>query len=435
MVQGGEPTKPQPSKQWGPEIRSTFRIPGPDDRRAFDHLQTRGYLQAGGTLEPPLPPGSESAPGPGPETLWDPATETRRALFVDGVPKAGLYLNRFTVRWGDRDLRMDGIGGVVALPEARRQGHTEAVLAGSLADMRERAVWLSFITTPFSYRFYRKMGWGYAFRRTLYTFPLTQAQAFAKRATGEARFVRVAEASLTAGEVPEPLDTVYRTALFPRYHGLAVRTARLWRERLTGERTYAYIWEGPSGPSGYAILAPREDELRVREFVWADRDALFGLLGLMGNFDSQARRIRVETAPDVRLDALLPEQGEVSASAETRGMLRLVDVPSAFEARDFAGIREPLTVRLNLTDALAPWNQGAWDLRAEAGRVIVTPARGSPGLPAARLDIAVLSSLYAGDLTAGEAATLGLGEMDPGALDALNRLFAGSTRPLHLEWY
>jgi predicted acetyltransferase len=145
-----------------PAPEGIVRQPTPDEFSAFLHLEKRGFAHGEGTLTRET--AVDHVERPASELVRE--RETARALFVAGQPVAGLYLTPFRTFWGRRMVAMEGVGGVTALPEVRRRGYTAALLAGALADMHARRVPLSAITTPFSYGFYRKMGWGYAFRRS-----------------------------------------------------------------------------------------------------------------------------------------------------------------------------------------------------------------------------------------------------------------------------
>lgn len=413
-----------------------FVVASGASRAAFDHLQARGYGTGAPSLASAHADGDAAANSPGDAALA--GTETARAYMVHGDVVAGCHLIPFVTLWGDDEVPMGGIGGVAALPEVRRQGYTQRVLAGCLEEMRAGGVPISFVVTPFSYGFYRKMGWGYAFRHHSYRMPVRAGASLGGQASGEAEFVRWPGERLAPEAVPDELESVYLSALRPRYQGIARRDGARWRDRLAGGATHAYLWRGPDGPSGYAILSRRDDLLRVRELVFSEPDALRGLLGLVANFDSQAREALVELPPDVALDAALPEQNELQVRIEPRGTVRIVDLPQALGARRWPRATNGV-VDLEVTDAIAPWQAGRWEIRVEGGRAEARrPARrgGHQGsAPAAAMDISVLSSLYAGGLTVRDAVRFGLARAEDGAAEALDRLFGQGRLPLHLEWY
>ncbi len=376
-----------------------FRAPRAEEREAFTQLQRRGYASGEGSLAQ-APPRAEGAP-PGPADEED---DARRAYFVDGLPVAGACLRRYTTWWGEAEVPMEGVGGVVALPEARRRGYTARVMAGVVADMRARGVPIATITTPFSYAFYRRAGWEYAFWRLEAECSPRLLHGLGRLSAGTARFVRV---DADGGDPPAALDRVYRQVVRSRYQGAAARSARLWREHLRGERTYAYVWERAGDPVGYVVVAFRRGgEVEVRELLATDRDALLGLAGLLADLDSQTERLRCDLPPDLRLDLEVAEQDDLALRWRPQGMLRIVDVAGALGARAFPGVEGRIGLRLQ--DALAPWNQGPFTVSWEAGRVEVRPSRGEarPDEEAA-LDQRTFAQLYAGTLTPAEAVRRG----------------------------
>jgi predicted acetyltransferase len=75
-------------------------------------------------------------------------------------------------------------------------------------------------------------------------------------------------------------------------------------------------------------------------------------------------------------------------------------------------------VVFRLTDALAPWNAGAWELTISDGAGRLVPAAGEPDL---ELDVRGFAVLYCGVSTGRAAAQAGFvrGAGDPAGLDLL----------------
>ena len=396
-----------------PEVR----VLRPEDRAAFADLQRRGYASGGGTMEP------------APEVTVPEGDDGARGCFADGRVVAGAYLKPYRTWWGADEIPMESVGGVVALPEARRRGHTAALLEGLLADMRARGVPISTITTPFSYAFYRQMGWEYAFPRLRATLP-PRSLAGLGGDGGEARFVRAEPGS---DWFPADVDRVYREVMRRRYQGAAARPPDLWRAHLGGERTYAYVWYRADGPRGYLIAGPgRSGNLRVRELFALDRAAFGGLCGLLANLDSQADALEWDMPPDARPDLLVAEQHNLQVAWRPEGMLRIVDLPAAVAARGAPGLSG--TVRLRLEDAQAPWNRGPFDLRWAGGHPEVRPAEGDPeGGAEAAMDQRTFAQIYAGTLTPAAAAGLGRAEIGETAMRVLSAAYGTGRPPLLLE--
>ena len=80
----------------------------------------------------------------------------------------------------------------------------------------------------------------------------------------------------------------------------------------------------------------------------------------------RSTHITVNRGPVDALLLVLPEQ-DVEQTGNNRWMHRLVDAPAAIAARGFPP-NVAAEVHLDLTDRLAPWNEGQWVLRVEGGR-------------------------------------------------------------------
>ena len=405
-----------------------FRCLRPEEREAFEHLQRRGYASGHGTLHAAAARRLETGP-PAAEQVTD---DGARGYFVGGRAVAGAYVKRYQTWWGADELPMESVGGVVALPEARRRGYTAQLMAGLVGDMRARGVAISTITSPFSYAFYRRMGWEYAFQRVEAEFEPALVAPLAEGARGMARFVQCAP---EGDAVPEDLDRVYRQVMRARYQGAAARPAGLWREHLRGERTYAYVWDGPEGPAGYTILSvKRDDVLQVRELFAVDRPALSGLFGLLADFDSQAKKVQWNMPADMRLDLAVPEQGDLAMRWQAEGMFRIVDLAAALAARTYGDTAGHVSLRL--MDRQAPWNRGPFDVTWSGGRAEARPARGG----AAPEDGAVMeqrtfAQIYSGAITPEEAVRLRGAEIGAAARRVLTSAFVTGRPPLLLEWF
>jgi predicted acetyltransferase len=100
-------------------------------------------------------------------------------------------------------------------------------------------------------------------------------------------------------------------------------------------------------------------------------------------------------------------------------MLRLLDVPAALEGLGYPPASGEAV--LEIEDELFPENRGPWRIVANAGEVEVSRAEDS----VRPMRIGTLSSMYSGYLSPRDAIRLGLAELEPSAVELLERLFAG----------
>jgi hypothetical protein len=88
-------------------------------------------------------------------------------------------------------------------------------------------------------------------------------------------------------------------------------------------------------------------------------------------------------------------------------------------------------VILKIRDEAAPWNDGEWQIGLRhvrgAARWACEPASGQ--MPAAHVDIATFSALFAGFLTVPQAIDVGYLQADPGSVETLTSLFRTTYRP------
>jgi predicted acetyltransferase len=117
-------------------------------------------------------------------------------------------------------------------------------------------------------------------------------------------------------------------------------------------------------------------------------------------------------------------------------MLRLVDLPSALQARPWpSGVTGQVAFRVE--DPVCPWNTGTWRLGLADGKALVEPAAapGSGPGEAPVADIRGLASLFTGFATPDDLVRAGLlTGFDPGAVELLRAAFA-SPRPWTAEFY
>lgn len=382
--------------------------------KAFDDIQGRGFGERQASSLP----------------QWESDDHPRQyAYATDNRLVSGLESQLYQTVWGSTVMAMESLGGVVAPLEARRQGKTRLLVQQVLAAMRERHTSISTITTPFSYPFYRRLGWEYAFSRLRHTFPPEILLGAPKR-PGSLRHFRW---NPETGAVPLDLAVIYELALKPTYQGYARRSIRQWATRVTGTLTDTYIWDGPQGPSGYMVVAVMPDHIGIKELVAVDDDSFLGLLRTMGSLDSQTDKIVWDALPDHAIDRWTAEPDRVTTSVIPQGMLRIVDVKQALEQRPYpASLTGALTVQV--ADDLCDWNNKTWLLEFRQGHLEVVQ-RSENDAGTAHMDIRTLALVFAGTFTATDAMRYHSAQLSPEQARLLDRAFASQTRPLLLEWF
>jgi predicted acetyltransferase len=192
------------------------------------------------------------------------------------------------------------------------------------------------------------------------------------------------------------------------------------------DQTVVYAVDGEHGLAGYVVFRQEEPSeamgfrIVVEELVALDPGAAVTLWRFLGGNSMQAESVVVPRGPVEELLLVLPEQ-DLAPIANNRWMHRLVDAPGAIAARGFPP-DVAMEAHLELSDRLAPWNDGRWILRVEGGHGELV----SGGTGELQLTVNGFSAMYTGWASA--TALLGAGLLHHATADhrhALDAAFAG----------
>jgi predicted acetyltransferase len=365
-----------------------------------------GRLAFGGPAEPP------------PSALRQLDGVARFGAFDD----AGRLIGKITELphehwWGGRRVPAAGVTGVAVRPESRGGGVARTMLAALLEHAHERGAAVSALH-PTVTDVYRAAGWEVA--GTLEAVHLDTAGLPRFRDTGEVGLVPGGPADL-----PRVTDLYEQVA---RLHdGLLTRRGGFFEldppdtplPRDVDAVTLAEVGGELSG----ALLFGRgrgygpDAQLDVATLLARDPATARALVGVLAGWRTVTRTVRVPLLAGDALSAVLPLERAVQRSGAV-WMHRPVDVVRAVEDRGWPA-HVAGRVAFRLTDALAPWNGGVWELAVEGGAGTLTRSSGEPELT---LDVRGFAVLYCGATTGRAAAQAGLvgGNGDPAALDLLS---------------
>ena len=317
--------------------------------------------------------------------------------------------------WGGRRVPAAGVSGVAVRPESRGGGVARALLGALLAHARERGAAVSTLH-PTVADVYRAAGWevaGVLAAADLDTAGLPRLRgngSVALRPGGPEDLPRVTDLYEQVARVRDGLLT-RRGGFFdeppeePLPHGVDAVTLA----EADGELTGALLF---GRGRGYGPDA----RLDVGTLLARDPDTARALVGVLAGWRTVTRTVRVPLLAGDAVSAVLPLERAQDRSASV-WMHRPVDVVRAVSARGWpAHVRGRVAFRL--TDALAPWNAGAWELAVDGGEGALTPAAHEPDL---ELDVRGFGVLYCGVSTGRAAAQAGFvrGAGDPAGLDLL----------------
>ena len=324
---------------------------------------------------------------------------------------------------GGRSIQGGFVGGVATLPEERRKGHAEAMLRAALRASRERGVLISYLW-PFSYRYYRKLGWELSNDGVLAT--VTADLAGRAAGAGEARDVLFAELDMVMA---------FYTAQARRFNGMGDRS-REWWVRFVADRPSA---DGAPGEPVFAgdlkatalwregeiralmLWRPAEEDgsvlVNATDTVYSDAASLGALLAAIFERVSGCAKINFGCPPSRLPHCLWDEPRDVTRSLRCGAMARVLDVRGFLEATGWApGIQGRLTLRV----ADPVFGQQAGNFEITDGRAAPCRRDGST----LHCDVQTLAQIATGYLPPEEAASLG--KIDAAGLPAARLLSAAS---------
>ncbi|MFC4450106.1 GNAT family N-acetyltransferase [Halorussus aquaticus] len=362
--------------------------------------------------------------GPQDEYDWDPDEQPgdERALFDGDSMLCVCRHYWFRTRLRGQQLEMPGLSAVASPPHHRRKGHVTRLLAESLREYRDRGDVLTALWA-FEHPFYERQGWGLANKWTRYECD--------PEALGWTR-----DDSLAGGEFRpidadeyERLDSVLAAADEGYELGIE-RTEDWWRERIfSGWQTdpYAYGWESEDGElRGYLVYRVEDESegkrLHVSDFAAADREARVNLLRFLADHDSQVERMSINRPLETTLLDSATDPADIDCEVKPGPMVRLVDVPAAFEALEYPDAPDA-SFTVAVSDPLADWNDGAFRVRVEGGRA--TCERTARDAEADVVtSVSALSQVYVGYHSVADAESLtDLDVRTPAARETLSAMF------------
>lgn len=339
--------------------------------------------------------------------------------------------------FGGRAVPMGGIASVSVAPEARGQGVATALLQHLhvTSDMRGDALTMLY---AFRQRFYARLGYGAtSSRKRLVLAPSSIPAAWRSLARERVCRARGDDASAIA-------DAYSRAAA--RSSGWLTRSEAFWERQLVCERRQFLVAhrprsEGKHSLAGYVSFEIEQDEahaatsLRVEELAADDDVTRLALLGALAAMRDQVRTVELEVDDADRLELALldsdahrfgTDRVEHNLGAVVGGpMVRVEDVPRAFEARGYAADGTfDVIVEAEEGSRPSPGEELAVSVRVADGRAEVSSARAAAA--ALRTTKRTLASLLYGGLRPSDAVRLGLADADGRTLARIDPIFAAA---------
>ena len=243
---------------------------------------------------------------------------------------------------------MGGISSVATWPEYRRQGMVKELLRHALHDMRANGQRISYLH-PFSFKFYRKFGWEYAFNELQFTMPIDKLK-MKWNANGYVRRI----------EPDFPLLHDLYTTYAKMFNGMLERDEKWWKQRVINKnQEIAVAYNVEDQAEGYLLFEVKDNVVKITEMVYTSLNGRKLLLGFIANHDSMAEKVEMIVPENDKLPLLLDEP-RFEQKIEPYFMARIVDVKRFLQEYPFAGDGK---IALTIHDDFLPENNGTYQVR------------------------------------------------------------------------
>ncbi|GAA0489200.1 GNAT family N-acetyltransferase [Salinibacillus aidingensis] len=325
---------------------------------------------------------------------------------------AKLHLLPLNCYINGKNFKMGGIGGVATWPEYRRQGMVKQLLFHALNHMKANGQTISFLH-PFSFPFYRKYGWEYAFNEKTYTI-LTEKFKKNWEING---FVRRIKQDI-------PLLNQLYNEYAENFNGMLNRDEKWWKQRvLKDEYNIAVAYNNQKTPVGYVMYVVKDEIMNIGEMVYSHVAGLRQLLHFIGNHDSMAKKVKM-VVPENDLLPLFIDEPRFDQTINPYFMARIVDVQAFLKSYPFDRTSKNVLLSLGIMvdDEFFPENTGTYILNLSKDTTSVTFSHSQIQQPAIYCSIQILSSMLLGFKRPMEYYLAGLLDGDEKAIEQLEMI-------------
>ena len=338
--------------------------------------------------------------------------ENTLGFYKEDKLLANLQLNPYQVYLREKVLDTSYIVGIASLPEARGQGIVGNLMVEALKQMRKREHFVCLLM-PYKAEFYYSYDFEFVYHHLKYTLPITSLKKLGAK-YGEFRQILEKKDCKELQEVYEKFTS--------NKHGYIVRSDKNWEllieEHLT-EKGYIFLLEEQGEPCGYLFYYLQANKFIVKEMAYSNIKAQKSLLKYIYNHNSHVDLLEWNASSDDLTHLSLPDSKEEVALYPFM-MARMVDAPRALESINYS---EDLTdkITISLTDNLAAWNQGVFEIELIKGAAQVSETSKPAEI---KLTIGALTSLFFGALSVKELVFLGkISCNSSDKLELLNQMF------------
>ena len=255
----------------------------------------------------------------------------------------------FDVFWKKQQLKMSGVGYVASYPEARGNGAIRQLMIQLLRENYEAGTALSYLA-PFSYQFYGKFGYSYAFDQKSYTM---KAIDFPKgqKTKGEITREVLTESAINDDSADSLLSVLTEIHQQAYNQGSLIRPSYLWDYYFKHKsQPYFAVYREEGKALGYLIYEFSEMTFVIRELIFLTESAKQALYRFVYSHSGSFEKVSWVATSDTQLEYDMPEP--------TRATIQLIPYMQAriINLHEFLKINGQPNFAAEIVDELIPEN-------------------------------------------------------------------------------
>ncbi|MGX7420711.1 GNAT family N-acetyltransferase [Carnobacterium gallinarum] len=278
--------------------------------------------------------------------------------FHEEKLSAQVLVTPYVVHFHQALYKMGGIGLVSSYPEYRGSGDVAALMKLSLKTMNEKGMDLSYLA-PFSYPFYRK----YGFEQIFDQFKMTlTAEQLPRVKTKSGKLERV-----IWEQGKESMKFLYEQQKANSV-GAVQREDWWWEYRFTHkpDQKIALYTNEANQPEGYIVYYLDGETFKIEEMIYHTHTAYEMLWGFISSHSGSFKFFDYTGGMDEQ-QAYLLENPRIKQEVIPSMMGRIVNIQRFLSQYPFKELSEK-ELYLEISDPIAPWNDGIWQLTFTKGQ-------------------------------------------------------------------
>lgn len=265
---------------------------------------------------------------------------------------SGLLRIPFVSNFKEVRYRTDGIADVMSLPENMSGISANVLLRNALKDMYDSDAELSYLA-PFSFEYYRKFGYEYAFDNYSYTIAVDDLPKVPMIRNGE----------LLRTTVNDDLKKFYAKKTSSEIGGLD--RPDWWWDYLVKKHPDRELIEylGDSKEiSGYLMYSRDNEKFRIEEFIYDSSDAFNALMKFVTRHASSHKIFQYDSPIPVNNLSMFPNPNKIDLKIKPYMMARIVNLEKFVKKYPFK--KNDFILIIRVKDDVISENNRMWELNS-----------------------------------------------------------------------